>query len=189
MNNTEQMRYLISLLESKSADLYHGTSIYRAYSILDSNYLEVNIWGAHDHPNNIFPTFVKGESDAASLTRDFQTAIDYAQNHDDDYGYAVLVFDQALLVRDLGRRIRPVSNSRGRGRGSTASEELAFGGIKNVKKYLKQIYILPTTNDWAEEYEELAADPLVKIIQSPKPTARMQDRQIGITSSVPPEHT
>ena len=56
----EQMRKILNLLESKSADLYHGTSLDNADNILSSDYFEVNTWGPHEHPSNVYPSSVKG---------------------------------------------------------------------------------------------------------------------------------
>ena len=183
MNNSlENMRFLIDLVESKSADLYHGTSLEGADSILSDNYLEVNSWGAHDHPENVYPSTVKGSSDAASLTRNFDVAKRYSSSNGSG---AVLVFDQGLLARDYGRRLRPVnimpthySSSVSRTLGK--EEELIYDGIKNVKKYLKQIYVFVDDPSELEDYDTLINNPLVKIVQGESPpTARMLTHQLN----------
>jgi hypothetical protein len=132
----EYIDIIDSLTESKSSDLYHGTSLAGADSILSSKRLEVNSWGPHDHPNDVYPQTVKGHEEAASLTRSFSVAKQYAENHGTG---AVLVFDQEALVRDLGRKVRPVDTTPNRPR--VKDEELVYGGIHDVMKYLKKVYL------------------------------------------------
>ena len=160
---TETIRNYINLIESKSADLYHGTSLDGADGILESNYLEVNSWGAHDFDDDsIYPSTVKGHDEASSLTRNFNVAKGYVQNHDSG---AIIVLDQELLARDLGKRLRPVDihgfddyNRRSK------DEELVYGGIRNVKKYIKNIYVFVDDPDELNEFETLRSYPKTKIV-------------------------
>jgi hypothetical protein len=79
-------------------------------------------------------------SGVVSLTRDKNIT----HNFLDAYGNGVIfVLDQDLLRQDYGRRIHPYSDIHGggplqRNRGSE-SEESVYGGIQNVKKYIKRI--------------------------------------------------
>ena len=172
----EQMRKIINLLESKSADLYHGTSLEGAEGILSSDHLEVNQWGAHDHPSNVYPETVKGSDEAASLTRNFETAKQYSENYGSG---AVFVFDQELLVRDFGRRLRPVNTQYGN-RSWGKEEELMYDGIPNVEQYIKEIYVFVEDPSELDEYEELQNSPLVTIVPGDVPaTTRMLKHQLG----------
>ena len=172
----EQMRKILNLLESKSADLYHGTSLDNADNILSSDYFEVNTWGPHDHPSNVYPSSVKGSEEAASLTRNFEIATQYSKNYGNG---AVFVFDQELLARDFGSRLRPVNTQYGN-RSWGKEEELMYDGIPDVTKYIKQIYVFVDDIAELEEYEELQNNPLVKIVQGEvPPTTRMLNHRLN----------
>jgi hypothetical protein len=180
---TDLIRHYINLIESKSADLYHGTSLDGADGILKSDYLEVNTWGTHEFDNDsVYPSVVKGADEAASLTRSFSVARQYATN---DRSGAVIVLDQGLLARDLGSRIRPVDahgfDRRGWSGRRSKDEELAWGGIDKVKKYIKNVYVFIEDPEELEDFRTLKSYPKLTIVDrsDPSPTTRILQHQLS----------
>jgi hypothetical protein len=90
---------------------------------------------------------------SVSLTRDKNIAYNFLVNHSG----VIFVLDQALLYRDLGKRIHPfqdIAAGLTRQRGPEA-EESVHGGIPDVKKYIKRIEFVGSEFD-PEKYPNLA---------------------------------
>jgi hypothetical protein len=78
---------------------------------------------------------------SVSLTRDKRIAHNFIGTD----GGVIFTLNQELLARDLGKRLHPYSDIHGtsmqRHRGNE-SEESVYGGIPNIKKYIKHIEVV-----------------------------------------------
>lgn len=137
------------IVESKSADLYHGTNLEAAESILQMNKL---LPGDGSH----------GDEGAVSLTRNFGVAWNAAQ-----WAYplgVILVLDQLGLSQLLGRKLKPFDWQGG----SDEQEESSKLEIPNVSKYIKQIIVL-----WRDE--DIDVDDYSEVFNNPKTIVVDQD--------------
>jgi len=133
------------LIESRSADLYHGTSLPKASRVIKDNILAANT-PIH---STLVPQQHRGQDKTVSLSRDVQVAINFARASASDNNSLPVVFilDQALLSRDLGKRMRPYDDIDSmdkvskRSQGTSEREEAVFGSIQNINKYIKRIII------------------------------------------------
>lgn len=124
------------LSESKSADLYHGTSIEAAQEILESNSLQVGYGSANE--GNV------------SFTRSFGAAWEmYAGQN--TIG-VIFVFDQLKLSQKLGRKLRPFDW----GGGTDEQEEASSVDIDNVSNYIKQIIVQHDTEITEDDVDQFA---------------------------------
>lgn len=148
-------------VEAATADLYHGTSLYSATQVLQSNVLKA-ITPIH---STQVPSSVKGHDKTVSLTRDINVAKRFANDRQyirADATGVIFVMDQEKLKQDLGRRVRPyddtssdlyrqraqiTGNKSLRPTHRTETEEVIYGDIPNVNKYIKQIIVLPPSGD------------------------------------------
>lgn len=144
------------VISSSRAELYHGTTLYGAEQILANNVLKARM---PVHNKNIAPE--------DKLTVSFSRSIRVADRHAGDTYYGeipvILVFDGALLKRDYGRKMQPyddmntdwyfsqfekygvypdISRKRSaRSQYKSEAEEIIFGDITNVSKYITKIMI------------------------------------------------
>ena len=140
------------ITESKSADLYHGTSLDNALAILESNTMEP---GDSSH----------GDEGAVSFTRSFGEAWNFAQ-WADPLG-VIFIFNQAALAQTLGRKLQPFDY----GGGHDEQEELSSIAINNISNYIKQIVVL--WRDGAED--EFDADDYATVLNDPRTVVVSQD--------------
>lgn len=149
------------LEESRSAPLYHGTSVKNLLNILDSD-------------------FIKASDGDTSLTRNFNFARDWAE--DKFRGHAVIQFDQQKLtnnhrvrpynywsdqdkmfrnhnIHDKSRKVARGMGDSYRGEYSNEFEEYVKGDIRNLHRMVTVIYV-PTTADKekVEHYMEVARE-------------------------------
>lgn len=162
---------LQELLESRSADLYHGTTLGRLNRILQDNVLFANT-PIH---SKLIPQELRQYKNTVSLSRSSKVATDFARSSSSGKSLAksslpvVLVLDQAKLHAKLGRRIRPYNDMQAldttygdqnkpsaRSRGTTEEEEAVFGNIDNINSYIKQIVIHKPNDPTKEALAELA---------------------------------
>lgn len=139
---------LQELLESRSADLYHGTNMSKLIRILHDNVLVAN---APIH-SDLIPREFKGNKRTVSLTRSSEMATNFARSKSGgeegiDAVPVVLVLDQGKLSRKLGRRIKPyndlasLAHSTERSAGGGEYEEVVFGNISDISYYIKKIVV------------------------------------------------
>lgn len=137
---------VLTLLEAKVAPLYHGTSPSNAESILTANRLTAN---AAISPNAL--KYMRGANmgdKSISFSRSLSAARSFASSAPRRTGISGVVFviDQALLSRDIGRRLNPyndltASGDTSRGVGSTEYEETVVGDVRNFNKYVSKIIV------------------------------------------------
>jgi hypothetical protein len=149
-----------NLHESKSADLYHGTSLSAAEEILSDNTLRTGDGSNSDEAN-------------ASLTRDFSIALRFATQYRPS---VIFVLDQLKLSQALGRKLRPVDHSNS----EPESEEASSVDINNISRYIKQIILLRSYEN--TEYEEADEEQYPLIFNNPKTVVR-GDMDYGTTST------
>lgn len=118
------------IIESKSADLYHGTSLDNLNSILSDNEFR----SGHGNENQI------------SFSRSFNAAMQFAlQFAMSDEPAALIVIDQVRLSQQVGKRQKPVDayNWVPEGTSDTGEQEEAVFAeyIKNADKLIKRIYV------------------------------------------------
>ena len=146
------MKILEIIQESRSADLYHGTSPASAEEILKSNQLTANapidlnalpyMRGKQKHK-----TLTQGELKTVSFSRSMSAARSFAGGSPRRMGITgvVFVFDQQAMWKKLGRRMTPYNDlyatSGSTKNRATEYEEMVLGDIKNVDNYIKQIFI------------------------------------------------
>jgi hypothetical protein len=136
---------LQELFESRSADLYHGTTVEKLNRLLQDNVLMANV---PIHNTNI-PQQYKQYKKTVSLSRNPTVATNFARSTSfGDNGVdgipVVLVLDQDKLHRALGKRMRPYNDMQSldatygdedkvspRSRGTVEDEEAIFGNINN----------------------------------------------------------
>ena len=153
-----------SVAEAAMADLYHGTSLYSATQVLQSNSIKAT---TPTHSTQV-PSIVKGHDKTVSLTRDINVAKRFANDRQyvrADATGVIFVLDQAKLKQDLGKRVRPYDdtstdwyrqkanisgNKSLRPTHRTETEEVIYGDIPNVNKYIKQIIVLPPSGNHVE---------------------------------------
>jgi hypothetical protein len=164
------------LVESASADLYHGTTLSKAEQIISSDKMIAN---TRTHNPKLF----NGTNPKTiSFSRNLETAKTFTQdeNRTGEPG-VILVFDHAKLKRDFGNKLQPYDDtstdwyadqlkanawhgnytapsSSARARNKSESEEVLPQNIDNVNKYIKKIYILyyprSGTGPYSSEYKE-----------------------------------
>jgi len=135
------MRLFEFIMESRSADLYHGTDLSGALGIIKSN----KISGNH----------------GVSLSRDIRVA--------PRFGNVVLSINQNLLYRDIGKRLKPqidLDYNSGKGPNqATEYEEYVTGTIENANKYITKISIIVPPENINDidigKYKPLLLDPRV----------------------------
>ena len=172
------MRAIDFITESRSADLFHGTSLAKLHRILADDVLVAN---TPIHSTNI-PQKFKGYTKTVSLSRSPTVATNFARSSAVNAGLGsdsipvVLVIDEALLYRDIGRRMQPYDDmdslsavgDNPRSRGTSEAEEVVFGSIANINKYIKKIIVnLPSTPAAIAElkkYSKIASDPRTAIV-------------------------
>lgn len=146
------MRINEIITESKSANLYHGTNLDNALSILTSNTMNVGDSSRGDEGN-------------VSLTRSFGEAWNFAQ-WADPLG-VVFVLDQLKLSNALGRKLQPFNYDGGH----DEQEEISLSDIKNISSYITQIVIL-----WRDDVEdEYDMNEYLRILQDPRTVVIAQD--------------
>jgi hypothetical protein len=169
------------LNESKSADIYHGTRLPQAEQIIASNTF---IARTPIH-SDVLPKEVKGNTKTVSFTRDPKQLYKFTTGDFHSEVGVVLVIDQGLLSRDMGKRLQPYNDmetqwykdqsarydrystpktTSARSRNATEVEELVFGNIPNANKYIKKILVyMYDSNDYATKAREdrLAKSPLL----------------------------
>jgi hypothetical protein len=138
---------VLSLLEAKVAPLYHGTTADSAEKILATNNLTAR---AEIEPNAL--RYMRGArtgDKSVSFSRSISAARAFASGAPRRTGISGVVFviDQALLSRDIGRRLNPYndltasSSTASRGAGSTEYEETVVGDVRNFNKYVSKIIV------------------------------------------------
>ena len=131
------MRLFEFIMESRSADLYHGTNFDNAENILSTDVLHG--FGSGAGTNADMHRRASKHDGAASLSRDIRISATFGQD-------VIFVIDQNLLSRDVGKRLAPVADldyNSGKGPNqATEYEEILWGGADNFSKYVKKIYIL-----------------------------------------------
>jgi hypothetical protein len=148
-----------ALAESKSADLYHGTTLDNAVDILDSDTL---FRGDSSH----------SDEGAVSFTRNFGEAWNFA-SWTDPLG-VIFVLDQARLSQALGRKLKPFDY----GGGSDEQEEASEIDIPNVSKYIKQIIVLWRNEDVdVEDYSIVFNNPKTIVADQDKFNHKTTGRQ------------
>jgi hypothetical protein len=145
-------KFIQFLLESRSADLYTGTSLVNANKILQDNIL---IARTPIHSTKI-PQQYKQYTKTVSLTRNVQVAINFARANgaSNETLPVVFVLDQDKLYRAVGKRMRPYDDldsmeiqqrdpntPSSRSRGHNEREEVVFGDIPNISNYIKRIIV------------------------------------------------
>lgn len=158
------MRAREFIIESKSADLYHGTSIESAEEILDSN---IMITGDGS----------QGDEGQVSFSRYFSIAWQFANSHEP--AGVIFVIDQLKLSQTLGKKLYPFDYLGGIGRGTPEAEEASRVNIPNFKRYIKQIIILlPTYGVEPGEMPEIDVDEYPNVFSWPNAVVSV-DRGIG----------
>jgi hypothetical protein len=146
---------LAELLEARTADLYHGTTVAKLNRLLQDNVLLANV---PIHSTDI-PREYKQYKKTVSLSRNSTVATNFARSSsfgDDgvDGIPVVLVLDQDKLHRTLGKRMRPYNDIESldktygdqgkaspRSRGTVEDEEAIFGNINNINSFIKKIIV------------------------------------------------
>lgn len=152
------------VVEAATANLYHGTTLRGALTILQSNRFKAY---TPTHSDRI-ATSVKGNENTVSLTRDINVAKRFANDRKTmgvDSAGVVFVLDQEQLKRDFGKRLRPYDdtstvwyrqqagisgNDSLRPTDRTEIEEVIYGDIPNANKYIKRIIVLPPSGRYAD---------------------------------------
>ncbi len=170
------------ICESRSADLYHGTTLDNLNRLLQDNVL---IARTPIHSTKI-PQNFNQHTKTVSLTRNPSVATNFARassvNGDITGTPVVLVLDQNKLHQTLGKRIRPYDdldsldktygdqNKAGsRAAGNNESEEVVFGNINNINSFIKNIIIHSPVKPSKEElvafnkYKKILSDPRVVV--------------------------
>lgn len=166
------------IIESKSADIYHGTTLRRAEQIISSDTFIANT----PMHSDTLPNSKNGATRTVSFSRSNRAMYKFAGgDHPTDIG-VVLVMDQSLMSRDLGKRMVPYDDmntswyqlqqnrysdtlqdtTSARSRGANESEELVFGNITRANKYIKKIVIFITM---AEGTTESYADEKIALLK------------------------
>lgn len=137
---------VLTILEAKTAALYHGTSPSNAEDILKADRLIANAVIA---PSAL--KYMRGANagdKSISFSRSLSAARSFASSAPRRTGISGVVFviDQALLSRDIGRRLNPyndltASGDTSRGVGSTEYEETVVGDVRNFSKYVSKIVV------------------------------------------------
>lgn len=137
---------VLTILEAKTAALYHGTSPSNAEDILKADCLIANAVIA---PSAL--KYMRGANagdKSISFSRSLSAARSFASSAPRRTGISGVVFviDQALLSRDIGRRLNPyndltASGDTSRGVGSTEYEETVVGDVRNFSKYVSKIVV------------------------------------------------
>lgn len=168
------MKLLELLLESKSAPLYHGTTIARAEQILSSNTL---------HPTNYMRSRANQEAQIASLTRDPAIAKRFIKQHTKTPTHiegVIFILDQLKLSNDLGRKLQPYDDfslamdAPARAMNRSEYEEAVIGGIPNFKKYIIKVVIFADKTE-APYYPNLFSlphelhAPMITVRRDPQP--------------------
>jgi hypothetical protein len=138
-----------SLVEARSAPLYHATSYESAIKILQTNQIKSKTM--HLNHLHLYSTGKKIEQKGVSLTRDFN----FAKNFPDKEGAKVIfVLDQQKLAQRY--KIKPVdyffdaeddfdqgvdAMRRDPNMGTAEAEEFLFGPITNVGNYITAILV------------------------------------------------
>jgi hypothetical protein len=170
---------LQELFESRSADLYHGTTVEKLNRLLQDNVLMANV---PIHNTNI-PQQYKQYKKTVSLSRNPTVATNFARSTSfGDNGVdgipVVLVLDQDKLHRALGKRMRPYNDMQSldatygdedkvspRSRGTVEDEEAIFGNINNINSFIKKIIVHMPKNAHKEtvaefsRYKDILNDP------------------------------
>ena len=122
------MRASEFLIESKSADLYHGTDLQSAEAILRTDRLGDPGGGNQYRTNGV------------CLSREFQVACGAGFGSP---ATVVFVLDQLKLSQVLGKHLRPVSGS-----GYEEREERSDRSISPLSKFIKNIIVLNTSKPY-----------------------------------------
>jgi len=166
-----------SLLESKSANLYHSTAIRHAIKIIEENYIK-----------DATPHIINDKTqNGVSLTRD----INFAKLWKTDYIRVIFCFDQQKLsqrykilpidyfsindIDEAGNDDIIADEFRRRDKYAEA-EEFVIGAISPVDKYLKAIYITQDCKKYLEDGTR-SSNPSV-ILNHPK--LRIIDNKMGV---------
>ena len=167
---------ITDLLESRTADLYHGTDLARLNRIMQDNVLHAN---TPIHRSDI-PQQYKGMTKTVSLARSSTVATSFARaaSADDDSYPVVLVLDQNKLYSKLGKRMRPYDDLPSmfgdkhtpRAKGTSETEEAVFGTIADINSYIKRIVVhFPeryTKDDLAyvTKFKNIMSDPRTVVV-------------------------
>lgn len=170
------------LTESRSAELYHGTSFKKAEDILLSNVIHAT------RPIDMGKSItLKGQTDTdwqyiVSLSRSLGVAARFAEiksNADDNYVHGVVfVLDQEKLYRDHGKRLQPYNDLKYKSRLHTSESEEAFvGNLEKVSTYIKKIYVFTPSS----ELDHL--ESVFKILFNHPKTVVVKDKKKRIVGS------
>lgn len=132
------MRAFEFITESRSADLYHGTSLENAEQILDSDTLYPGDAGHGDEGN-------------VSLTRDFGVVKNFAEWADP--AGVIFVLDQQRIMHNT--RLRPFDY----GGGYDEMEEVSNKPIPNISRAIKQIIVLKHREFDPDDFPTVLSDP------------------------------
>lgn len=190
LRDTAKMKVstVLRLVESKSAPLYHGTTIENAEEILTVNRLTART----DVDATALPHMRGSKSNTRSISfsRSLSAARGFVSGSPRRTGITGVVFviDQQLLSRDIGKRLNPYNDilsysddniSRS---AYTEYEETVLGDIPNFNKYITQIivYVHPQYADLVDpqSFPKVLSDP--RMMQTTnttiKDTTRATDR-------------
>lgn len=185
------MKLVDLLTESKSADLYHGTTAPNAERILTTNTLKAN---APVYPN--MKQYIRGPGrykngayQTVSFSRSMSAARSFAEGAPRRTGIegVVFVIDQQRLWQTVGRRMTSYSDLHGGDpattkKSSTEYEETVLGDITNFGKFIKHIYVYvsPQYKDMvnAQQFPSLLSHPKTQLVinKNVKNTNRQYDR-------------
>ena len=179
------MRISEFLLEYRDADLYHGTNLSNAEDVLKTDLLRATSPITLGRSMTVKGDHGLGWQRIVSFSRSLSVASAFAQNKSLDIGPkltgAVLVFDQASIRRDYGRRLQAYNDLTHVSRKSTTEQEEALiGDLKNVSKYLKKIYVFFTDQEQLEKlrdtYEPVLTHPKTVVVMGKQRKPRVDNR-------------
>lgn len=162
------------LIESRSADIYHGTDLESADDIIRSNVMIARTDRQDPQGDSAGP--------AVSFTRDFSIAQQFGRENGSRINPAVIfVIDQEKLHRTVGKRMQPYAypvyydddeiRPSARSSGEGEAEENVLGNIDNIKSFIKKIIVfMPrgfTKRDLYSYYDKdaLLSDPRTIIVR------------------------
>lgn len=137
---------VLRLVESKSAPLYHGTTVENAETILAANRLVAN-----SEINQDALPYIRGVRAgdlSVSFSRSLSAARAFASGVPRKTGISGVVFviNQELLSQDIGKRLNPyndLTSNKGAKRlpNVTEYEETVVGDVTNFTKYITKIIV------------------------------------------------
>lgn len=187
------MKIFEIIKESRSADLYHGTTPANAEEILKTNRMNAHApfdraASAFVRGKTEFKSLIQGVPETVSFSRSMSAAKSFSSGSPRRFGITGVVFvlDQETMWRDLGKRITPYNDlyatsgdSRSRG---TEYEEMVLGDILNVDRYIKEVFVFvhPNYRDAVnpDQFPVLLSHPKSKLVinNAVKDTPSIYDR-------------